>query len=435
MLVRLFGKNFGSLRDEFELSMIAANLKSDEDCNRGTYTFSIQGLGSELKILKLIAIYGQNASGKSTVLRAADSLRWMIESSSQHSRPGRRINIYNPFLLDNDFSSAPTELGCDIVYNDNQLLRYFISFTDSAIIEESLELLSENDKFEPLLFRSGSSEIRGKLIDSSEANSLYVKEMQPSVAVLSKLAQHGPSEGEESVVPFYEAILDCLNWVDYCSVATPSERYDDPDDKRFVRSERYRNWVMDHLITAADLGITDVRAKPVSRDSNETGFTIQKGKLIATRGLFSLDLKFLHAGKNPAELDFAKQSIGTQKLFGISGDWWRMAKKEVTIFADELSASLHPILLDQIVRIINESQSKAQLIFSTHDTGLLEGRSDIPPALRRDQVYFTSKDRDGSSNLYSLAEFKEEARSVHNLRKRYLAGLYGAIPEVSRIKF
>lgn len=75
----------------------------------------------------------------------------------------------------------------------------------------------------------------------------------------------------------------------------------------------------------------------------------------------------------------------------------------------------------------------SQLVFATHDTGLLESQDGQPPALRRDQVYFTNKDTQGASELYSLAEFKESARPVHNIRKRYLSGLYGAIPSVEKL--
>ena len=73
------------------------------------------------------------------------------------------------------------------------------------------------------------------------------------------------------------------------------------------------------------------------------------------------------------------------------------------------------------------------MIFTTHDTGLLESQDGQPPALRRDQVYFTKKDAEGATELYSLAEFKDDARPVHNIRKRYLSGLYGAIPSVEKL--
>ena len=76
---------------------------------------------------------------------------------------------------------------------------------------------------------------------------------------------------------------------------------------------------------------------------------------------------------------------------------------------------------------------QSQLIFATHDVGLLEGQNGLPPALRRDQVYFTKKDTKGATELYSLAEFKENARAVHNIRRRYMSGLYGAIPLVEKL--
>jgi AAA15 family ATPase/GTPase len=108
----------------------------------------------------------------------------------------------------------------------------------------------------------------------------------------------------------------------------------------------------------------------------------------------------------------------------------------VTIFADELCASLHPRLLDRLIRAVNEpptESARSQLIFTTHDAGLLESQDGRPPALRRDQVYFTRKDAKGASEVYSLSEFKEDARPVHNIRKRYLSGLYGAIPSVEKL--
>ena len=119
----------------------------------------------------------------------------------------------------------------------------------------------------------------------------------------------------------------------------------------------------------------------------------------------------------------------------MAGDWWTLANKPVTILADELGASLHPRLLDSLIRAVNDVPNapvRSQLIFATHDTALLEGRDGLPPALRRDQVYFTKKDSQGALELYSLTEFKDDARPVHNIRKRYISGLYGAIPSVEK---
>ncbi len=144
-------------------------------------------------------------------------------------------------------------------------------------------------------------------------------------------------------------------------------------------------------------------------------------------------MSFVHSGLTEQSFDFAFESAGTRKLFNLGADWWALANEETTLFADELSASLHPRLLIHLIRGVNDQSSKSfqsQLIFATHDTGLLEGIDGQPPALRRDQIYFTKKDSESASELYSLAEFKDDARPVHNIRKRYISGLYGAIPVI-----
>jgi hypothetical protein len=193
---------------------------------------------------------------------------------------------------------------------------------------------------------------------------------------------------------------------------------------------------MRHLIRPADVGIRDVqtRREPLEipgfiRDHlAETG----GGDLPQKRVVVS----FMHEGKSSQPIDFSLQSSGTKKVFNLGPDWWRLANEPVTIFADEVSASLHPRLLDSLIRTFNDAPNdrvRSQLIFATHDTGLLESRDGLPPALRRDQVYFTKKDSQGASELYSLTEFKDSARSVHNIRKRYLSGLYGAIPSVEKL--
>jgi AAA15 family ATPase/GTPase len=149
-----------------------------------------------------------------------------------------------------------------------------------------------------------------------------------------------------------------------------------------------------------------------------------------------LVISFIHEGDIKRPLGFWYESSGTRKILNLAGDWWTLAHEPVTLFADELGASLHPRLLDRLIRAANDPQGKkirSQLIFATHDVGLLEGQNAQPPALRRDQVYFTNKDTKGATELYSLAEFKDDARPVHNIRRRYLSGLYRAIPLVEKL--
>ncbi|WP_205679187.1 AAA family ATPase, partial [Aquisphaera insulae] len=202
----------------------------------------------------------------------------------------------------------------------------------------------------------------------------------------------------------------------------------------FHEESGYRDWIMNRLLRKADLGICDSSSHTEKVELPEDLRALfSKGQPIPDTVTV---VSFIHDGEVRQALDFSNESSGTRKLFNIAGDFWLLASEEVAIFADELSASLHPRLLDNLIRAANEQSEdrRSQLIFSTHDTGLMEGLDAEPPALRRDQVYFTRKNRDGSSELYSLAEFKDDARPVHNIRKRYLSGRYGAMPNLEKIQ-
>jgi hypothetical protein len=415
MLVTLFGSNFRSLRDNFELSMVAADLKRKEDSERGIIEVPLAGSDEPIKLLRTVGIFGHNGSGKSTILLAARSLQFLAAYSSLNARPGGQIPQYLPFALDKRTRHAPVALGCQVLLADS-LLRYEISYRADLIERESLTV--RNPEEVVLLERDGQGDVKGRLIEKSDANRVYVRGMQPNVSVLSKLAQHGPAKGEDSVRPFYDAIVRATMWEDYSFSSHRRHGVREP----FVEQEEYRNWIMRNLIVPADVGIGDV--------------VVGQEDVPNLSGLKDAAASFVHKGSDSQPLEFFEESAGTKKLFNIAGDWWRLSREEIALFADELSASLHPRLLDALIRAVNDAPSdrlRSQLVFATHDTGLLESQDGKAPALRRDQVYFTKKGADGASELYSLAEFKEEARPVHNLRKRYLSGLYGAIPLVEKI--
>lgn len=429
MLVRLFGRNFRSLKNDFELSMVAADLTREEDRDRGTFEVRLDGFDEPLRLLRAIGIYGANASGKSTVLMAGRALRSLATESIQRKRPDAPIREYKPFLLDDAAREEPILLGCDVVHKKS-ILRYEVVFDQKSIQEERLTRL-DGDGECVLIDRRGTEPIGGDLIKKSEANQLYVKEMHPNATVLSKLSSLGPDRGPESAKPYYQSIRSALNYEDYAPAAT-MQRVDERPRERFANNPKYRAWVMQHLMQEADVGICSVntREKTVEIPPELRALVAASGESFRFPDK-TVEISFVHSGASDQELDFSAESSGTKKLFNISDDWWRLANRSISLFADELGASLHPRLLDRLIRVANEPRkTNSQLIFTTHETGLLESHNGLPPALRRDQVYFTRKDSRGATELYSLTEFKEDARPVHNIRKRYLSGQYGAIPSV-----
>ncbi len=381
MLVRLFGRNFRSFKQEFELSMVAADLKRQEDRDRGVFELPINGVDEPLRLLRSVAIYGANASGKSTVLRAAQALRsgWARDSSPR-SKPDSDIPPFEPFLLDEDSRKNRVHLGCD-VYFQGAILRYEIEYEKKAIQPRRQLTMLEGENDVMLIDRKASGEVSGDLIKRSKANRLYVKEMQPNVAVLSKLAQHGPRKGNDSTHPYYVAIRNATQYADY-SIAAMAFIGDEND--RFADDLSYRNWIMKHLIRAADVGICDVETRREKTDFPE----VLRDSLAKLNSSFKFPeqavvVSFVHEGNSKQPIDYSDESAGTKKLFNIAADWWRLANEPVSIFVDELSASLHPRLLDRLIRAVNDvdpNRTGSQLVFATHDTGLLEGQDGLPPA-------------------------------------------------------
>ena len=121
------------------------------------------------------------------------------------------------------------------------------------------------------------------------------------------------------------------------------------------------------------------------------------------------------------------ESDGTQKLFEFVGGWLRALDSGATLFVDELDRSLHPKLTRYLVELFNSSENRknAQLVFTTHDTTLLD-----PDLLRRDQIWFVEKNKERASHVYSLLEFSP--RKDEALERGYLKGRYGAIPLIGR---
>jgi hypothetical protein len=121
--------------------------------------------------------------------------------------------------------------------------------------------------------------------------------------------------------------------------------------------------------------------------------------------------------------DLEDESQGTQRLFALSGPWLVTLHGALVLLIDEFESKLHPLIARHLVRLAHRSATNAQVIFTTHDCGLLDSG-----LFRRDQVWFTERDPAGATDLYSLWDYKP--RRDENLRNGYLHGRYGAIPFV-----
>jgi AAA15 family ATPase/GTPase len=187
----------------------------------------------------------------------------------------------------------------------------------------------------------------------------------------------------------------------------------------------FRSWAVECLKNI-DTGIENL----VFVNGNDDGAMIIEDDTIYNLEYKMRSRRHFYNKDQFTEWDFEDESTGTQQFLSLLGSWYDLIKNGALIIIDELDRSLHPLLSRELLKMANDpgiNKNGGQLIFTTHDTTLLD-----PTLLRRDQIYLTEKNPEGESRLYSLAEYSP--RKDEALQKGYLAGRYGAIPFIGDLK-
>jgi uncharacterized protein len=424
MLIEFFGENFGCFRDEFRLSMLATDI--DPDSERGVATVEVTGDPEPLRLLRAAGIYGPNASGKSTILRAANALRWLILRAGRF-RSDEAIQFYEPFA-GGETVGRPVRLGLKCVI-DGSVYDYEVSFTDREVLTERLEeQLPDRTR---TLFERQKRAVTGEWV-SDEQFQLVIKEFRANALLLSLADTLVPSLARR-IVPTLLRLLRHFDGsgddITYMGGQSAARLAND--------NASFREWLLLQL-RAADIGVTEVTIKRLRRVEQAQGTLFEEvmGEEAAgpTLGPVRHRLVFKHAGPSGSfAVPYESESFGTRKIVELAPLLFSLFSRKGanTAFVDEIGASLHPTLLTALIRHINcehrEGSVVGQLIFATHETSLIDDEAKNA-VLRRDQVYFTEKDASGVARLYSLSDFQE--RQNLNLRKRYLEGRYGAIPSL-----
>lgn len=416
MILEFTAKNFLSIKDEVTLSMVASKDSSFED-NLLPYED-----GKKMKnALKSVVIYGANASGKTNVLKALKFFTWLI-SNSHEMQQGRKIPR-DAFKLDKEYKNEPSEFQIIFIHNNIKYL-YGFSVTEDEVIDEylyyypngrqSLIFEREKDKYKFTIDVERQSELKNKF---HSKNKLFI-------------AIESLWEYEKAKVPF-EWLNNCLTVLinhDRLEGYTGSSMHDNKKINSLVKK----------YIKLADVGIDDIDVNIKKSDDivNSDVFKLlsddaKSNLLKEIQDTNILDIKTIHKSKDidgniiNYEFDIDEESDGTQKFFGLLGPWLDALLNGYTIVIDELDIRLHTLLVKRLIEMFLDpdiNKTNAQLIFTTHDTNLLD--SDL---LRRDQIWFTEKKEDKSTDLYSLYDFGGVRKNI-SIEKGYLQGKYGAIP-------
>lgn len=399
MLVNFTFKNYRSFKNEMTLSMEAASIQELSDAVVKS---------CEEKLLPVAVMYGANSSGKSNVLKALKAMRDVLLNSVRLN-PNDRLDA-EPFSLDLTSSEEPTSFEIQFTLN-NSKFRYGFDYTAEAIIAEWLYEKRPGEREFELFLRSGS-EFNISKTRFAEGIGKQVA-TPPNRLFVSLVAQ---LNGKVS-----QSILDWFSNIEYMS-GMDGKGYAGKTLDMIYEGKNGSNEVLKFLgnvnlgfsaieITKDSKGENSIEAKAVHNVFNSDGYIIKKIS-------FPIDIM---------------ESEGTKKMIDIAGPIFDAIVNGKILIVDELDAKLHPFLTRKIINLFMDKSvniNNAQLIFATHDTNLLNIQY-----LRRDQIWFTEKNRADSTDLYSLVEFRDEAgnkvRNDRNIEKDYINGRYGAIPFMS----
>lgn len=427
MLLNLHFENFRSFKSPVDLSLVAEGSKSKEQnvvlqrINKGTSE-------EEERVLKLAVLYGANASGKSNLIRGVQDILGFV--CDTRVTAGDSIDVYTPFLFDTTTNQKPVTFSIDFIGKDDVRFKYEISFSLTAVLTESLTWWPQGKPVTLLQrdIKQTDQELihRVKFKSNKKDHELDLFQNQ------SALSKFGSEEADE-------IISSVFLYFNNIGVATPlqlsnSRSYQNIQGQLLSRDTNLMKWI-NELLRFADTGLKSLN---ISKTEVDGGYIrVQDNKYVQTKRT-AYDISATHPmyqDGNPlsedASLPLAEESNGVRTLFTFGGRILRTLQEGGIIFVDELETSLHPYLSKVLVLMFQSeriNKKNAQMIFTTHDTNLLD-RS----IFRKDQVWFSEKDEFGVTELYSLQDFPD-VREDTPFDKWYLAGKFGGIPDIKSIE-
>ncbi len=421
MILQFSVSNFRAFRKMQTLNLAASNY--DKTLPQNCITPDLPGLKGR-RWVKGAAIYGPNASGKSSVLEALRAMVNLVRNSAKTTDPKEPIAGIEPFAFAPEALTEPTGFGLVFV-NAGVRYEYRVAATLDRVWHESLRAFP--DKWEQTWFCRNWNPETASYDWTPEKPSGYKRDPKreeytlPNVLYLSKAV----SLGDTQLEPVFGWFRERLRFLDLSAGAGFHGSF---SMEQLVKRSPLAPRIIE-MLRHADLGVADARVKEV-----EMANQIAEQVLLqlpeparaqaATNKWVQPELLHNVPGTEPMPLPWERESVGTQRYFDLAGPWLDIMAKGFVVCIDELETSMHPLMVRELLRLMfsaEENASGAQLIFTTHNPLLLD-----PTLLRRDQVWFTDKDEKSEAYVYALADYAP--RKGESLVRGYLAGRYGAVP-------
>lgn len=420
MLLEFSLTNFRSYRTKQTFTMAAAPRlgKRQNVFRSGVKGEVLPGL------LKVAAIYGPNASGKSGLLAAMEAVVSVLRR--EPSNAGAPLPA-KPFRFDSTLANEPSEFELHFIQNEMRY-EYILGLTKDRIVRESLTSYPkgrERHLFDRVVQDNKEIYNFGDLEGGKDLHSVWQKLTGPKTAFLAQAVANSSEELHQLREP--------LKWLteSVLLVNQDTMRSWSLASRKLIK--QYPDLVKDftEFFQEVDVPITDINVEDIAQDDDGLILNVESGLVSKEESTFfgnKTTLTHTTALGN-AEFDFSEESGGTQNLIGFWLPWMTMTDSlrgpYKVILVDELDSSLHPEIVSALIHKHIASNSTAQLIFTTHDTHLMKER-----LLRRDQFWITDRDKDGATSLFSIHDFR--GREGEDVEKRYFEGRYRGLPVIRR---
>ena len=401
MLIEFSVKNFMSFKNKVTLSMEKGN--GDENLDN---IFKWK----DAELVKVASIYGANASGKSNLLKAFYCAILMVRNSSMISINGKWLFI-KPFMFDDVSSKGPSEFEF-IILASGVKYKYYFSTDGYKVYDEGLDAYYSQKPTS--IFKR--YDVNKYLFNADKAKLEPLTAHNTDNKLFLSTATTWNYDKTKDVFLWFNNVIDTYDSFDMISNRDIiSYKNNDNNIKQFALK----------LLKESDILINDIHVD--YKDETDK----QVMEMFDAPLIKNVDIQVEHEiidknnNKHIYRLSFDEESRGTRVLFALAPFLKRAFESKKVIIVDELEKSLHPTLIECIVKLFNNkdiNKANSQLIFTTHAANLLNIN-----LLRRDQIWFTEKNpNNGVSSLYPLDSFS--VRKDENIYKGYLSGRYGAVP-------
>jgi uncharacterized protein len=441
MLIRFAINNLLSFKEETEF-----NLLPSQATRLSPHKYRRNGI----EVLKLTALYGANGSGKSNLIRSISLLKKMLLSGEIP------IELNNQkFKLSKSSLNDPTELAIEF-FTNNLIYYYSVSVNNGIIIDEYFCSTNKNQEDElifhrkyqdnktAITFSEEFEEDKGNQVLKKVIETDLLKSYQPLFTLLNAISNNAfigikyafewIAKSLIIIYPFTKPdrlayLIDAKKGFKafanelMCSFNTgiANLKVEEKSIEEFLGEDNQTD--IEYIKLELNNNPDKIILHRINRENEEIVLVSENGNVIAKRLLFE------HKGEKNENVEFKinEESDGTRRLLEYLPAWSDLINVATTFIIDEIERSIHPLIIKELIDKFSKDEStKGQLIFSTHESNLLDQE-----VFRTDEIWFTEKNILGATKLYSLSDFKEH--NTIDIRKGYLNGRYGAIPFIGNL--